>query len=216
MSAKAIDIKNKRFGRLRVLEKSTKRSSGSVMWYCLCDCGEKKLIAGYDLRRGMTKSCGCLANRKNNPTKIIHGMSKHPAYKAWQSMKKRCLNPKDTAYKDYGGRGISICKEWQMSFESFWQDMASNYHHGLTLERKDNERGYSKDNCTWATRKEQSNNRRIRSDNKTGIEGVTIMKNGRFRSRITIEGRMEHIGMSSTLEEAIIKLKEKTNDKIRN
>lgn len=90
-----------------------------------------------------------------------HGMTKTKPYQVWAEMLSRCRNPKNKAYVNYGGRGIRVCKRW-WRFENFWADMKADYHEGLTLERKNNDRGYSKANCVWATRKEQQLNRRSR------------------------------------------------------
>ncbi len=87
-------------------------------------------------------------------------MSKHPAYAVWRSMLDRCRLPQHQAYANYGGRGIKVCARWQASFENFWQDMGPTYRSGLTLERKNNARGYSPKNCMWATRTAQARNKR--------------------------------------------------------
>jgi hypothetical protein len=100
-----------------------------------------------------------------------HGMSKHPAYKSWVNMRLRCNVPTTTQYKDYGGRGIKVCPEWQKSFLSFYEDMGDPPE-GFTLDRVDNDEDYSPDNCRWVSRLQQNQNRRLRCTNKSGIPGV--------------------------------------------
>jgi hypothetical protein len=89
-----------------------------------------------------------------------HGMSKHLVYSVWRSMRSRCQYKTDKAWKDYGGRGIKVCRRWDRSFVAFWEDLGPTYKHGLTLERKNNDRNYQPSNCYWATRSQQQQNRR--------------------------------------------------------
>lgn len=115
---------------------------------CECCCGNRVITRLGHLRNGHTKSCGrCLIPEKQHGT--THGMSNSSEYKIWRGMISRCSNPKTKCYKDYGGRGITVCNEWN-SFENFLKDMG-NRPNGLTLHRVNNDRGYSADNCVWAT-----------------------------------------------------------------
>src|SRR5690554_5561079 len=111
-------------------------------------------------RRGVVASCGCKRRESIGNRNRRHGMSKSPAYAVWRSMLGRCLNPSHQAWENYGGRGITVCERWQEGFEPFWADMGPTYQPGLTLERRDNGKGYSPENCKWATPQQQNRNRR--------------------------------------------------------
>jgi hypothetical protein len=150
-----------RFGRLVVLEKTLTKSRAH--WICQCDCGNQKEIRSDSLYSGNTQSCGCLAIEsaiiagKNSKT---HGLRNHPLYSIWSNMKNRCYNPACKDYKNYSNSGITVCNRWLDSFENFYEDMKDSYVVGLTLDRKDNSLGYYKENCRWATAKEQAINRK--------------------------------------------------------
>lgn len=156
--SKCIDLIGQRFGRLVVIERADSNSKGRARWLCQCDCGEQVIVLGYSLRCGGTKSCRCLYNEGNN-TK--HKLCYTRLYNTWSCMKSRCTNAKDTRYKDYGGRGITICEEWLHDFQAFYDwAIANGYSDTLTIDRKDNDKGYYPDNCRWATKKEQNTNQR--------------------------------------------------------
>lgn len=116
----------------------------------------------------------------------------HPFYHTWASMKKRCNNPNYHAYKNYGGRGIKVCEEWQSDFWQFVEDMGERPR-GYTLEREDNDKGYSPDNCIWASRKAQIKNRRPRSRPKNA-KGYSLTDSGNYEARATINGKLKHLG----------------------
>lgn len=160
------DITNRRFGLLIAVEIDSRNKHGKIKWKCRCDCGKIKLVLSNSLLSGGTISCGCW--RKNHPNHFVHGQSHKniTEYTIWNSMKTRCLNSKNKAYKNYGGRGITICKRWINSFINFRQDMGLRPGPEYSLDRIDNDENYCPKNCRWATRKEQANNTR-RNKNKS-------------------------------------------------
>lgn len=154
---KLIDLTGRIFGRWHVLCRG-ENFGGRPGWACACDCGAVRTVRGADLRSGKSVSCGCYFRECVKHRFVTHGKSRTTEHRIWQNLKDRCLNPKNPAYKNYGGRGISVCKRW-MKFENFYADMGARPK-GLTLERINNDDGYKPSNCCWATRKAQSINRR--------------------------------------------------------
>lgn len=156
---KLIDLTGKKFGRWRVLSKGESQGNGA-MWNCLCECGTTRLVNGNALRRGTSASCGCTITK--------HGKKHTRLYNIWGGMKARCYRPTHKWYKRYGGRGITICDEWKHNFQAFYDWATANgYRDDLTIDRVDNDKGYSPDNCKWSTEVEQKNNR---SQFNVGVE----------------------------------------------
>lgn len=151
------------FGRLRVIRfLGTKREASRTFsyWLCKCICGRKLEVRRGSLTSGNTISCGCY--KEENNSNFRHGHCKggpSTEYKSWQDMLARCYNKHNKNYSDYGGRGITVCKRWLKSFDKFLADLGSKPK-GYTLERKRVNGNYTPNNCCWASRKTQSNNRR--------------------------------------------------------
>lgn len=176
-----------RFGRLIVLCEETIRQGGRVMWRCQCDCGQSSVVDGSALRNGNTSSCGCGRREVSANNAFKHGGVGSPTYSVWESMKKRCFDPRQKSYKDYGGRGIRVCDRW-MSFIHFLADMGERPS-GMWIDRINNDKGYEPGNCRWATPAEQQRNR---SNNKMlTLNGVTKTQS-EWASDIGVSGATIH------------------------
>jgi hypothetical protein len=160
------DLTGMRFGRLTALRYSHTAQSGYAYWRTLCDCGVELTVHGGNLRRGFSRSCGCLQREIHRERLTIHGQSPcrgglkpTRTYNSWQSMNQRCTNPKVPNFKFYGGLGVRVVERWR-SFENFLADMGERPA-GKTLDRWPDPAGdYGQGNCRWATAKEQRINRR--------------------------------------------------------
>jgi hypothetical protein len=156
-------IKNEvgnKYGRLFVASDAGCDKFGNKQWHCICDCGNEKVIIGTNLRKGLTKSCGCLHKeiaREEGKKTATHGRALTPAYRTWVAMVRRCTKPADQAFWRYGGKGVTVCDRWLNNFENFYADMGDRAE-GMTLDRINPFRGYSPDNCRWADSKTQANN----------------------------------------------------------
>lgn len=200
------DMIGMRFGKLVVIERADDEK-GLTTWKCKCDCGNICNVPKKRLLNGYTKSCGCLRNENKY---IVHGKSKERIHKEWRGILHRCKNPSASHYENYGGRGITVCEEWKGTngFINFYNwSMENGYSDNLTLDRKDNNKGYSPDNCRWVTHMENCHNRGARKDSQTGYPGVQLRKlrTGivKYRVSITANYKRINLGHYDTLEEAV-------------
>lgn len=171
---KIIDLTGQKFGKLSVIRMVGKNKNHKAMWECKCECGNVICVDSHSLRCGNSKSCGCSRQHINRK----HGDSGDRArlYTIWANMNMRTSNPNNSCWKDYGGRGITICEEWK-DYEAFKRWATENgYEPNLTIDRIDNDKGYSPDNCRWITRKMQCYNRRSNHLLKYGDEEKTIQE----------------------------------------
>lgn len=156
-------IKNEvgnKYGRLFVTSDAGCDKFGNKQWRCICDCGNAKVIIGTNLRKGLTKSCGCLHKeiaKEEGKKTAKHGMTRTKTYKSWIAMVRRCTKPTDQAWKYYGQAGISVCDRWLNSFENFYADMGKRPD-GMSIDRINPFKGYSPENCRWADAKTQATN----------------------------------------------------------
>ena len=212
--ARLIDMTGRKFGRLTVVkrvEKPKGSESKEAFWLCQCDCGNTKIIAGYYLRSGTSKSCGCynidnLKSRKGIKYGGKHGMYTERVYKIYHAMKARCFNPNNKFYNNYGGRGITVCDEWlgEDGFNNFYNwAMKNGYTDDLTIDRIDVNGNYEPSNCRWADRSIQGFNRRIQANNKTGHKGICMLPGVKYRSYIKKNNKQIPLGVYERLEDAI-------------
>ena len=174
------DLTGIKFNRWTVLGFSHKDKFSHNFWKCICDCGEIKNISESSLKYGYSKSCGCLQKEivSNNE---IHGMWGTKIYQVWAGMKQRCENKNSKAYKNYGGRGITVCSEWNDPKCFIDWALSHGYKEGLQIDRKDNAKGYSPDNCRFITSQENESNRRnnvlltVGNETKTLSEWSRVM-----------------------------------------
>lgn len=162
-----IDLLNQKFGRLTVIRKAGKTNQNAQLWECVCECGQHTFTTTARLRKGKTRSCGCLHLETLRTATYKHGGGGTRLYYSWYAMVDRCNNPKNKRFHRYGGRGISVCEEWEKDFSVFreWA-MKNGYSDDLSIDRIDNDGNYEPSNCKWSTAKEQANNRSTNKKNR--------------------------------------------------
>lgn len=201
--AKKEYLTGKKFGRLLVLREASineriKTKGTNSQWVCLCDCGNIKTYLATSLKTGNTKSCGCLSREKRKLGNVIHGLAYHELQSTYQNMISRCNNKNNKEYKNYGGRGIKVCSEWMSSFKNFLSDMGERPSKIHSLDRIDNNGNYCKENCRWATQREQASNKRVnRMIVFNGVEDtVSNMAKRHGLIYTTLHYRLKYLGWS--------------------
>lgn len=169
MAKPATNLLGRTFGRLYVTERANNSKAGAACWRVVCVCGVTKTVRSSQLTSGGTSSCGCLAKELARKRAATHGRAASFEYKAWTSMRKRCEYEKHPAYARYGGAGIRVSAAWHV-FENFFADMGPCPFANGSVDRKDNSKGYSKENCRWLPKAQQSKNRR----NVPLYDGLTL------------------------------------------
>lgn len=154
-----VDLTGKVFGRWKVSYRKGISMSNRITWWCVCSCGTEREVVGANLVRGLSKSCGCLNLELCVQRATTHGMSDSSEFRIWQLMIDRCHNPKSTSFHNYGERGIEVCSRWRESFSAFYEDMGPRPE-DFSVERKDNNGGYTPSNCVWIPKGEQAKNKR--------------------------------------------------------
>jgi len=191
-----IDLTGMTYGRLTVVGYSHTNKSGKTFWKCKCECGKETVTSSDKLRRGVTRSCGCLRKELYGKAQTTHGMTKTKLYVIWSNMRSRCMYRKNSMYHNYGGRGISLCEDWK-NFDSFrkWAEK-NGYKEGLSIERIDVNGNYEPKNCTWIPKSKQLLNQR-RSHLVTAFGKTQTIKEWSDESGIkydTIERRLNSYG----------------------
>lgn len=190
---KPVDVVGQRFGRYVVISNSSIRTKAKKqMVYCRCDCGTERLVTVGNLRSGISESCGCLKSEKTRLRRTKHGLSQTTMYLRYRGMIRRCYMLGSPEFHNYGARGIKVCARWLESVENYIQDMGQPPFEWASVDRIDNSGDYCKDNCRWASKKEQSLNRR--TTNFIEFNGETLcvsdwakkigLSNGGLRNRL--------------------------------
>lgn len=203
-----IDMRGKKYNRLTAVEYVGSSPNNGALWRFECDCGNKNFItSGSAVRRGTTKSCGCL-NQEKRKSRKKHGMIGTPIYNCWIHMHQRCQNPDCEEYVNYGGRGISICSEWY-DFQNFYEwAKSSGYSSDLTIDRIDNNGNYEPDNCRWTTMEVQENNKRNNHFIKYQGESMTISQCAK-KAGVSRNALNYRLMKGMTADEAVAEIKDK-------
>lgn len=189
-----------RFGRTVVAERCGTYPNGARKFRCRCDCGAEHKVSAGNLTSGRTKSCGCL--KRENAHSRKHGGKGTLTYKRWRSMRARCLKKSAVNYPQYGGRGITICDRWLNSYSAFLEDMGECPDESMTLDRINNDLGYTPENCRWSSKTAQNRNKK----------GVKLLTHGGLtmcvsewaeRTGIKAQNILNRLRMGWTVERAL-------------
>lgn len=193
------------YNEIKYIKESDKMGGKKRRAVFLCICGNEFDCIIDSVSRGNTKSCGCKTIEFRSESNSTHGMCKTRAYEMWTRIKDRCYNKNNKRYADWGGRGIDVCEEWLSSFNSFYEWFEENqYKEGLQIDRIDNNKGYSPENCRFTTPQLNSRNKRVRKDSSLGVSGVTFDKKAsKYRVRINLDDKSrKNIGFFNDFFEA--------------
>ncbi len=172
----------------------------------ICECGNEFEASIDAVKCKNTKSCGCFQKAMARKANKTHGLSSHPLYSTWKHMTARCIDPKESGFKHYGARGISVCDLWNNNIKAFIDyvtPLPNALQPGYSIDRIDNDGNYEPGNVRWATQRDQTLNSRLRVDNKTGHRGIFLDKRtGKYRVNIKTD-RYVHVGYFVTLQDAI-------------
>lgn len=195
------------FGKLTVASKTDKRKNGKIVWNCLCECGKPTEAATGQLRSGNKKSCGCIGG-KSRRTTYEYRKDKPRLYGMWANMIDRCHGKGTSKRKFYRDKGITVCQEWRESLKFIKWALDNEYKEGLTIHRKDSNKGYSPKNCVLITKEEHYSihnkiSNALRSNNTTGYPGVSIFtgrkgERVRYTASITVDYARKHLGLFET------------------
>lgn len=169
---KIVDLTGQKFGRLTVISEAGRAKNGAKKWRCLCDCGNEHFVITGNLLNNSVRSCGCYRKEYVRNKNYVHGKSQTRLHGIWRGIKQRCFNPNENCFDSYGGRGITICKEWKDDFQAFYDWAINNgYADNLSIDRIDVNGNYEPSNCRWADNKTQANNKT--SSNLLTMNGET-------------------------------------------
>jgi hypothetical protein len=201
MSQTLENLIGKTYGRLTVVDYAERAADTHARWLCKCQCGNETIVRNNNIKRGIVKSCGCLASELTSERSKVHGMTKTNVYRQWKVMRQRCYLPTNISYKNYGARGITVCDEWKNNFEAYYSYVSKlpNFRKkGYSIDRIDNDGNYEPGNLRYATAKQQRDNQTQRKHGISGYYGIVKWKH-KWRAHY----KQKHIGVFETIEEAL-------------